>query len=362
MSGHVRFGFAALLVVAGYSTPAASNSFTDFFSPNPAPEAATAAPAPAPEECLRQPGPASSGGHWVYRYDGHRKCWFQAEEGPAVAKKPVRHHVASRRVAAPEQDKPAPRKQKDVEDARAERVNAAPAETPQPTPPEPTVKMVHTVPVRVADAAALIPPAPVPASPGVDQLTPDQPNSDQSGPRRVDVEQLLADSSAASEEVASAAAATPIAGPGATTGDDEEGTASWLGVLLMALGAAALLASSRTLRRALWPLRIPGSGTELPATAQSGRSDPSFASARIRFAGAGPDEVLELDPQSVAPLVHAVPTRRTVAPQPPSQEAFWEEGIGALAALTSPVSPEVFSRRRAMACREVEQRGSSSGS
>jgi len=222
-------------------------------------------------------------------------------------------------------------------------MKSAPAETPEPTPSAPKVTMVRTIPVHLADAAAQVPPAP--PAPGVDQDTPDR-----SAPRQVDVEQLLANAPAASEEVASAGAAAPIAGPDANTPGGEEGTPSWLGALLIALGGAALLvsllASRRTLRRASWPLPIPDSETELPATAHGGRSDPSFAPARIRFAGAGPDEVLELEPQSVAPLVHAAPTRRTVAPGPPSREAFWEEGIGALAALTSPVSPEVFAGRR----------------
>jgi hypothetical protein len=36
--------------------------------------------------------------------------------------------------------------------------------------------------------------------------------------------------------------------------------------------------------------------------------------------------------------------------------------IGAIAALTIPVAPEVFSRRRATAYRGMEQRGHSSGS
>jgi hypothetical protein len=354
MSGHVRFGFAAFLLVAGFTTPAASNVLTDLFSPSPAPEAATAAPAPAPEQCLRQPGPATSGGHWVYRYDGHRKCWFQVEAGAAVAKRPSRSHVARRRITAPEQSESAPPRQQAVEDARAEVMNAAPAETPEPTASAPKLTVVRTVPVHLADAAALVPPAP--PAPGADQATPDRP-----APPPVDVEQLLADAPAASEEVASAAAATPLAAPGANTGGGEEGTASWLGVLLIALGGAALLASSRPLQRALWPLRIPSSGTGLPATARGGRSDPSFASARIPFAGARRDELSDFEAQSAAPLVHAAPTRRTVAPGPPSQEALWDEGIGALAALTSPVSPEVFSRRRAMAYRGVERRRHSSG-
>ena len=114
MSGHVRFGFAALLVIA-FSTPAASNPFTDLFSPSPAPEpapAAPAAPAPAADACLAQPGTSTAPGqHWVYRYDGHRKCWFQAEASTAVARKPVHRHAARQRAAAPDDTESAPRGQ-----------------------------------------------------------------------------------------------------------------------------------------------------------------------------------------------------------------------------------------------------------
>jgi hypothetical protein len=269
MSGHLRFGFAAFLLVAGFSTPAASNPLTDLFSPKPAPEAATAAPAPAPEECLRQPGTSTAPGQrWVYRYDGHRKCWFQAEEGTALAKKAVRRQAARQRVAAPEENEAAPRRQKAeaVEAAHAELLSSSPAETPQSTPPSPTLKMVHTV--RVTDAAAMVPPAPLLDRPASDQPTPDQPTS-----RRVDVEKLLAESPAASDEVASAPAATRAAGLSATMGD-------WiiprLGVLLIALGLLAVLSSSRTLRRALWPVRFPDSVRELSDIVYNGRNDLSI--------------------------------------------------------------------------------------
>jgi hypothetical protein len=272
VSSHLRSGFVAFFLVAGFSTPAASNVLADFFSPKAAPEESAAAAAPAQEECLPQPGKSTAAGqHWVYRYDGRRKCWFQAAEETALAKKPVRHRVARRSVTAPEEDKPAPRQRKDVEDARAELLSSAPEQTPQPAPSAPKVTIVRTVPVRVADAAGQIPPAPVLATRGADQLTPDQP-----APRRVDVESLLAKAPAASDEVASASPATPIAGPVAQTGGGEDWTASWLGALLIALGGVALLSSSRTLRRALWPVRFLNSRTEPSVIAHGGRNDPAF--------------------------------------------------------------------------------------
>jgi hypothetical protein len=349
MSGHVRFGFAAFLLVAGFSTPAVSNPLTDLLTPNPAPEAAAAAPAapaPAPDACLRQPGPAAPGGHWVYRYDGHRKCWFQAEAGGAVARKPVRHQAARRSITAPEQDQSAPRQQENVEDARAEMPGAAPEQTPQPAPPEPKLTIVHTIPVRVADAAAQVPPAP-------DLNKPDQPTPDQQASRQLDAETLLAKAPAPGEEVASAPPTTPVAAPIAGTGGVEAWMASWLGVLLIVLGGVALLSSSRTLRRALWLVRSPDSPRDLPDFAHDSRHDPFFAG-RIAPATARRDELLHYDPQSVAPLAHAARTRRSEAPEVPAQEAFWDEGIGALAALARPVAPEAFAGRRGAAYRGAE--------
>jgi hypothetical protein len=237
MSGHLRFGFAALLLVAGYAAPAASNPLTDLLTPKTAPEAASA---PAQEECLLQPGQSTAAGqHWVYRYDGHRKCWFQAEAGTALARKPVRRHAATPRAAAPEVSEPAARKQEAVADARAEMLSSPPVEETQPAPPAPTptptIKMVRAVPVT--GSAPPIPSPSVPAAAAADQLTPDR-------QRPVDVEALLADTPAASDEVASVAAATPVAAPGAGTAGDGGWTTSWLGVLLMGLGLVAVLSAA----------------------------------------------------------------------------------------------------------------------
>jgi len=335
VSRHLRSGFAAFFLVAGFSTPAASNALTDFFSPNPAPEQPAAAATPAQDDCLPRPGQSTAaGGHWVYRYDGHRKCWFQAAEDSAAAKKRVRHRVARRRVAVPEQDKSALRRQKDIEDARAELVSPAPAATPQPAPPEPAAQtpqpapsepkltIVHAVSVRVADAAGLVPPAPVPAKPvlnepvlnkpGADQLTSDQP-----APRHVDVEALLAEAPAASEAVASAPPATPIAAP-AATGGGEEGTPTWLGALLMALGGAALLSASGALRRALWPVRSPDPATELPVIAHGGRDEPSFARSASVSPASG-ETSLSAATRRVGP--RTARARRPLAAVP-TQEAF----------------------------------------
>ncbi|WP_091896742.1 hypothetical protein [Bradyrhizobium sp. Rc2d] len=244
MSGHLRFCFAAFLLLAGLSTsPASSNPFATFFG-QAAPVEATA-PAPAEKECLSQPGKsAAEGQHWVYRFDGSRKCWFLAAEGTPMAKKSARHR-APKRVAAPEAT---PRKQKAVVDARAELLRSAPADTPRPAQPALELKVVDASPVPATAAAALVPPAPDIAKPATGQLTLDNPT-----PRQVDVETLLAAAPAASDAVAaSVPPATPVAVPIAETGDDGPGwTATWLGVLLMALGVGCLLSSSRTLRGVL---------------------------------------------------------------------------------------------------------------
>jgi hypothetical protein len=354
VSSHLRSGIAGFFLVAGFSTPAFSNAFTDLFSANAAPAPSTAAAAPAKEECLPQPGRSSAAGqHWVYRFDGQRKCWFQAADETALARKPVRHRLERRSAAASEEDKPAPRQQKDVEDARAEMPSSAPEQTPQPAPLEPKLTIVRTVPVRIGDAAAMVPPAPDLDKPGADQLTPDQ-------PRRPDVETLLAEAPAASSEVASAPG-TPIAAPTANTGGGEDRTPSWLGVLMIVLGGAALLASSPTLWQSLSPARFWNARTELPVAAYDGRSDPSFGEG-VPSAGARRDERSGRAPQGGAAPVPAVHARRTEAPALPSRESLWDEGIDALAALASPVSPEVFPARRATAYRGVQQRGRSSGS
>jgi hypothetical protein len=376
VSSQLRFGVSAFFLIAGFTTPAASNALTDLFSPPAAPEAAApAAPAPAQDSCASRPGPAAAGGHWVYRYDGHRKCWFQAEESGAVSNKPAHHRVARRSAAASEQDKPAPRSRENVrenvEDARAEMPNAAPEQTPQPAPPEPKLTIVRTIPVREADAAGQIPPAPVLNKPDADQsnsdqIKPDQPTSDPSAPRQLDVETLLAKAPPASAETAYyVAPSIPIADPGATTrgieawipswlGTLRGGEAwmpSWLGALLIALGGVALLGAG--LRRILWPARSPDTRTERWDFAHDGRYDPSFGR-RIAPAGASRDELLHYDPQSVSPLAHAARTRRPEAPEPPPREALWDEGMDALAALGGTVSPQVFGGRRGAGYRGVE--------
>jgi hypothetical protein len=243
MSGHRRFCAAAALLAAGLSpSPASSNPFADLFN-----FASGEAPAPAPakEECLLRPGKSTAEGqHWVYRLDGHRKCWFQAEAG-AVVKKPALHHAPKQRVAAPEEKEATPRK-KEIVDARAELLRSAPAETAQPTPAATEFKVVDAAAVPGTGAAALVPPPVVP-EPETNQLTPNHPT-----PSHVDVDLLLAAAPAASDAVVEPPS-NPSSVPAAETANDwQRWTSTVLGVLLMGLGLAFLLSS-----RTLWGLSPP---------------------------------------------------------------------------------------------------------
>jgi hypothetical protein len=150
-----------------------------------------------------------------------------------------RHRHASRpRVPAPGEKETALRQHKTVVAARAELLGSAPTETPQPTRPA-SIKVADAAPVAAAGVAAL---APVVAKPATDQLAPDHRT-----PRQFDVETLLAGAPATSD--AGAASMPPAlldAIPIADVGDDARGwSATWLGVLLMALGLVSLLSSSR---------------------------------------------------------------------------------------------------------------------
>jgi hypothetical protein len=207
-----------------------------------------AAPAAAEEECLPRPGKSTTAGQrWVYRFDGHRKCWFQTAQGIATVKKQVRHSAAKPPVAVPEENETAPPKQNAVVDARAELLRSAPEEASQPTRLAPEFKVVDAASVLATGPAAFVPLAPVEKR-ATDQLTPDH-----ATPRVVDVKTLLAAAPAPSDAVAaSVPLAAPVAVSVAEAADDGQGwMATLLGVLLMALGLVSVLGSSPTLREAV---------------------------------------------------------------------------------------------------------------
>jgi hypothetical protein len=205
-------------------------------------------PAPAEEACLSEPGKSTAAGqHWVYRLEGRRKCWFQAAEETAVKKKQVRYRAAKPRVATREENEAVPRKRKAVVDAHAEMLRSTPVETPQPMRPAPELKVADAASAPAMGTAAFMSPAPI-ENLKTDRLTPDQRT-----PRQVDVEKLLAAAPAARDAVAvSVPAAEPVTVALAGAADDGPGwMATWLGVLLMALGLVSVLVASRPLREAV---------------------------------------------------------------------------------------------------------------
>lgn len=247
MSGDLRSCIAAFVLFTSLPTSASSNPLADVFGASPPQTATEPAPAEKERECLPRPGTsAADGQRWVYRTEGGRKCWFQAAQGTATVKQ-VRDRVraAKARVAAAENET-ARRKPKAAMDARAEMLRSAPAEMPELTRPGPEFKVVDVAPAQTPGAAAFVPAAPVAtANHATDQLAPDHPT-----PRRLDEKMLLAAAPAPSEAVAVSVPPAPaVASPTAEAPEDRPGwTATWLGVLLMALGLAFVLGSSRTVR------------------------------------------------------------------------------------------------------------------
>jgi hypothetical protein len=272
MSGPLRFRFAAVLVLAGFSTsPAFANILDTLLNRTPE-EAAPPAPAkdaPAKDECLSRPGKPVDGQHWRYRLDGNRRCWFLGAEEAATSRQRVQRHGIKRRLAVSEEEEAAPRKRKAVVDARAELVRPAPEETLQPRP-VPAMKVVDAAPSVPATGAAASVPAPAAAAPvpatgaaapvpatGAAALVPPPPvlaQPDPLPPQRSDapqdnVESLLAASPASSEAVAvSEPVVANLAIPIVTGEDGPWWTSRWFGPLLMALGLMSLLIAMRPVR------------------------------------------------------------------------------------------------------------------
>jgi hypothetical protein len=230
MSGHWRFCVAAFFFFAGLSiSPASSNPLTDLF--NVAPKEA-AAPAPAQEVCVQQPGKSTPGQHWVYRLDGHRKCWYQADEAQ-VSLKQIHRHTVRRAAIAREENEAAPRK-KIVRDARAQLLSETSAGAPQSAASAP--ETVDTA--SAGEAATLAPAAPIAAQPTIDPPTPDH-----ATPRSVDVEMLLAASTLDKDMAASSAPPTNPGAPSVTSANGWESTAARAGTVLIALGFVFLVGS-----------------------------------------------------------------------------------------------------------------------
>lgn len=238
MSGHLRVYFAPLVLVGGLSgTPACASPFSDLFNIAPREPAASSSAQP---ECLPRPGNSPGpGDHWVYRRDGHRKCWFLAE-GIATVRKPIHARVANRAVSSDENET-VRQKRTPMGDARAELLSSSPAEGAPSTSRARELDVADATSVFDPGTPAVMPGAPVTDLPS-GQLTPEH-----AVPLQVDVEKLAA---AARADLPSA---TPIVEARNEEVRDEarSWTATWLGVLLMTLGGFSILSSSRTLRHAV---------------------------------------------------------------------------------------------------------------
>lgn len=232
MSGYLRVCFAGLVLVGGLAaTPAVSDPFADLFNGAPREPAATSL---AQAQCLPRPGNTTAdGAHWVYRFDGHRKCWFLTE-GMAKVKKTVRHRGAEDRTASLDENGSARPRKSAVVNARAELLRSAPAEPSQPPAAE----------IKVADAASVLDMGITMTSAVPTDLHSRPPTPEHSVPGQVDVEQLLAP--------AGSPPAMPMGARVAEAHDEARSwTATWSGVLLMMLGGFSILSSNRTLRHAV---------------------------------------------------------------------------------------------------------------
>ncbi|QQN65100.1 hypothetical protein JIR23_04645 [Bradyrhizobium diazoefficiens] len=239
MSGYLRICFVSLVLVETLSTgPASSNPLADIFTTAAPPPTMTS---PPQAECLGRPGNSTPDSqHWVYRMDGHHKCWFLTE-GVKV-KKIVRRRVAKDNTASLDENGTTRPRQSGVVDARAELLRSAPIEPSRPPHPE----------VKVADAASdldtgttLMSGAPI-AENGRSPT--------HSVPSQVDVEQPLAAAPPKDVVTSSEPPTIPIGAVVLTAEARNEApsrTATWLGVLLMMLGMLSILSSSRSLRHAV---------------------------------------------------------------------------------------------------------------
>ena len=237
MSGYLRIAFAGLVFVGSLSSaPESSNPLADMFN-TAAPQPAITSPPQA--ECLGRPGnSAPDGQHWVYRIDGHRKCWFLTE-GIAKVKKAARRRVAKVSAARLDENGTARPRQGGVVDARAELLRSAPAEPSRPSHSE----------VKVADAASdlgsgsALMSAAIIAEHG-------RPTPARSVPVQVDVDQLLATAPTVTDAV------TPSGPPASVLiaearNEAPSETATWLGAVLIMLGLFSIMSSSRLLRHAV---------------------------------------------------------------------------------------------------------------
>lgn len=241
MSGYLRLCLTSFILVGDLAaTPAFSNPFADLFD-NASHEPAASSPAQA--ECLARPGNSTGVGlRWVYRRDGHRKCWFLTE-GVTRGQKPAHRREANRGANRDENEAARPRRSP-VVDARAELQRSAPEEVVQQTPPAREVKVADANFVSGTGTTVVTPAVPLIDRPS-GQFT-----SEHSVPLQIDVENLLA--SVGDITAAPVRPTEPVDMYAAEAGDEGRGrTATWAGLLLIFLGIGSVLSSSRALREAV---------------------------------------------------------------------------------------------------------------
>ncbi|UPK31101.1 hypothetical protein [Bradyrhizobium sp. 195] len=239
MSGYLRLCFVSFVLLETLLTaPASSNPLADLFNTAAAPPPVTS---PPQAECVGRPGnSAPDGQHWVYRLDGHRKCWFLSE-GTAKVKKIARRAPKPATASLDESGTARPR-QSGVLDARAELLRSAPALPSQP--PRAQFKVADADP-DLGTSTALASAALV--GQHSRQTMPFGQNQNQ-----VDVEQLLAAAPANDVVTSSELQSVPVGVRLAKAdGEATSRTATWLGVLLMMLGLLSILSTSRSVRHAV---------------------------------------------------------------------------------------------------------------
>ncbi|MDN5005673.1 hypothetical protein ACFQZO_33005 [Bradyrhizobium sp. GCM10027634] len=242
MSGSLRLCFASLALVEILSAaPASSNPLADIFNSAASQPAATS---PPQAECVRRPGNSPPvGQHWVYRMDGHRKCWFLTE-GIAKVKTTSPRRVVKNAIAGLDENRTASSRQSAVVDVRAKWLRSAPPERSQPRRPE--VTLADAAPDPGATTALMSVTIIAEQSP--------RPTLSVSSHDQVDVEQLLA-AAPANETLTSTEPPTMPIDVLMLTEEARNNapsrTATWLGLFLVMLGTLSLLSSSRSLRHAV---------------------------------------------------------------------------------------------------------------
>ena len=237
---HLRSGFVAFFLVAGFATPAASNAFTDLFSLNAAPEAIHRGSRSRPRGVLAA----------TRQVDSCRPALGLSLRWPTQMLVPDRrrHRVGQEAGSSSRREAKRPHSRRRTSPLCASRRTSmmrvrscgAPHRRKHPSRRRPRPSSRWSTPCQSGwrmprgwssrQRPSSTSPVPI-ISPPISRRRAGSTSNRFWRKRRQRAMQIT-----------SAPPATPIAGPGAKTGGDDDWTTSWLGVLLMALGGTALLA------------------------------------------------------------------------------------------------------------------------